>query len=148
MIMFSVLSGAVTMEKMTTQQAIEILNSDSFINYSEDEILEAVELLKGDVTQRDLVEKFYKKYNGYLETQDPDFNQYPVIKQIFAGTEYAEQLQKKANVTAVNVALVINGGQEPDSFRDIDNISKLFSFLPKKLLKQNRHLPNLMKLLS
>ena len=116
------------MEKMTQQQAVEILSSDTFINYNVDELLEAVELLKGDVTQKDLVEKFYKKYNNYVDENLNDFSQYPTIKQIFADTEYAEKVQKNANDRANNVALVINGGEEPSSFKDINNIQALFNF--------------------
>ena len=119
--------------EMTPQQAQAILNANSYINYSKDQLLEAVQVLKSDVSNayKDLLEKFYKVYNQELETENPDYNEYGKLQSIFEGTEYAEQMQAKIVEVAKQTALNIeNPNYTPESFAELDNIQALLNVVP------------------
>lgn len=114
-------------EKMTADRAKEILSAESFINYSKDELLAAVEALRGDATQKDLIAAFQSRYYGSLNKETPDYNEYQTLMGIFAETDYQEKLEKEVKEIAAQSAKNINEGRSNDmSFADLDNTQALF----------------------
>ena len=119
-------------KKMTVKEAIEILSAASYINYDKEELLEAVNLLRGDITEKDLLDKFYRYYYEEISAEDPNFNDYQTMQDIFAGTEYAEILKKDTEDTAQKVAeQVVKNPDEDYSIAMLDNIQALFRVVPK-----------------
>ena len=119
-------------KKMTVKEAIEILSAASYINYDKEELLEAVNLLRGDITKKDLLDKFYRYYYEEISAEDPNFNDYQTMQDIFAGTEYAEILKKDTEDTAQKVAeQVVKNPDEDYSIAMLDNIQALFRVVPE-----------------
>ena len=119
-------------KKMTVKEAIEILSAASYINYDKEELLEAVNLLRGDATEKDLLDKFYRYYNEEISAEIPNFNDYQTMQDIFAGTEYAEILKNDTEDTAQKVAeQVVKNPDEDYSIAMLDNIQALFRVVPE-----------------
>lgn len=127
---------------MTPAEARSILESGSYINFSKDELLAAVRLLRDDATQKDVLEAFYAKYEKELEGESNYFYDYKKVADIFEGTPYAEQLEKETKETALNAAKSINENPEqPLTIGELDNIQGLFQIFPndKKIKKAQAH---------
>lgn len=123
-----------TQKKMTIDEAVKILKSDSYINYSVDELLEAVRLVKNDVVTRpDLLEEFYKGYyNQTLDETGVNYREFDKLQGIFAGTEYAKELKQNAAELAQEDAYVLNKGEDQNlSFVEMDNIQALLAVVPQ-----------------
>ena len=84
-----------TKKEMTTQEAQEILSASSFVNYSYDELLEAVRLLRDDPTQKDLVAGFYEHYYASFEGKEITADEYLELREIFAGSDYEQELKQR-----------------------------------------------------
>lgn len=116
---------------MTPTEARSILESGSYINYSKDELLAAVRLLRGDATQKALLEAFYEKYAKELEIEPKYFYDYKKVAGIFEGTPYAKQMEKETKETALAMAEDINKNPEQElTIGELDNIQGLFQIFP------------------
>lgn len=117
---------------MTVAEAQNILSSESYVNYDKEELLEAVNLLRGDATQKDLLDKFYHSYSEEIGTDNPNFNDYETLQGIFAGTEYADNMEKETNEVAQKVAeQVVKNPEEKYTIAMLDNIQALFRVVPE-----------------
>lgn len=118
-------------DAMTPTEARSILESGSYINYSKDELLAAVRLLRGDATQKALLDAFYEKYAKELEIEPKYFYDYKKVAGIFEGTLYAEQMDKETKETAQAMAEDINKNPEQKlTIGELDNIQGLFRIFP------------------
>ena len=116
---------------MTPAAARSILESGSYINYSKDELLAAVRLLRGDATQKALLDAFYEKYAKELEIEPKYFYDYKKVAGIFEGTPYAKQMEKETKETALAMAEDINKNPEQElTIGELDNIQGLFQIFP------------------
>ena len=121
-----------TMQKqMTIQEAQKILNSNSFINYSYDELLEAVNTLKGDPTQKDLVEGFYKKFDTSLKETGVEYREFDKIRSIFEGTKQGQKWEEDIKRTAQSLSKVLSEKDVELSFADADEARVILSLVPQ-----------------
>lgn len=120
-----------TKKKMTIQEAKEILNSNSFINYSYDELLEAVNTLKGDPTQKDLVEGFYERFDSSLEETGVPYQEFDKVRDIFEGTSQGTKWEKEVKKTAQSIANVLSGKNVELSFADANEAREILSLVPQ-----------------
>ncbi len=116
-------------KKMTTQEAQEILGASSFVNYSYDELLEAVRLLRNDPTQKDLVEGFYERFDMSLESTGADYRQFDKIRGIFEGTPKEEKWEKDVQWRAEETAKILDFGEM--SFKEAEELQALYNIAPQ-----------------
>lgn len=118
-------------EKMTVQEAQEILSANSFINYSYDELLEAVRLLRNDPTQKGLVESFYERFDSKLEETGVPYQEFDKVRGIFEGTPKEEKWEKEIKKTAQSIANVLSGENVELSFADANEARAILSLVPQ-----------------
>ena len=118
-------------KEMTIQEAQTILSSDSFVNYSYDELLEAVRLLRSDPTQKDLVAGFYERFDSSLEETGVPYQEFDKVRDIFEGTSQGTKWEKEVKKTAQSIANVLSGKNVELSFADANEAREILSLVPQ-----------------
>ena len=120
-----------TNSEMTFEQAAEVIKAPSLVNYSKEEVLKAVELVKADGSMTSDLEAFYEKYYNETKEMMPNYNEFATLKSIFVDTDYAERLQNDVDTQAANFAESFLDSDLNDvkeiSFGDLDNTLALLN---------------------